>query len=147
MSNKDVAQMKGRIFGNLFYLANTLENLGNKIFTEITMKQWFLLVSIYSSEICNPTLSEVAKIMGYSRQNVKKIAVHLEKKGYIVFVKDQSDSRVLRISFTDKCIDYFKGREDREDAFIENLFDGLGNDEIESLLVALEKIKVNSKGL
>lgn len=64
------------IFGAIFFLSNRIQNVGDKVFNEITTKQWFLLISIIRSGVKNPTLTEVSKIIRYSRQNVKKLALH-----------------------------------------------------------------------
>lgn len=103
-------QKKAYIFGAIFFLSNRIQNEGDKVFNEITTKQWFLLISIIRSGVKNPTLTEISKIIGYSRQNVKKLSVHLEKAGLVELQKDINDSRVLRISLTDKCYNYFASR-------------------------------------
>lgn len=65
-------EKKAYIFGAIFFLSNRIQNEGDKVFSEITTKQWFLLISIIRSGVKSPTLTEVSKIIGYSRQNVKK---------------------------------------------------------------------------
>ena len=120
-----------------------MQNAGNKLFTEITMKQWFLLISIISSGVKNPTLTEVSEIIGYSRQNVKKIAVHLENAGFVALHKDIDDGRVLRIALTEKCKLYFENRKEKENEFIESLYAGITDDEIKSMFIGMKKIENN----
>lgn len=136
-------QEKAYIFGAIFFFANKMQNAGDKLFTEITMKQWFLLISIISSGAKNPTLTEVSEIIGYSRQNVKKIAVHLENAGFVALQKDIDDGRVLRITLTEKCNLYFEGRKEKENEFIESLYAGLTDDEIKSIFIGMKKIENN----
>jgi len=66
---------------------------------------------ITRSGVKNPTLTEVTKIIGYSRQIVKKLALHLEKACFVELQKDINDSRVLRVSLTNKCHHYFTSRQ------------------------------------
>lgn len=136
-------QEKGYIFGAIFFFANKMQNAGNKLFTEITMKQWLLLISIIRSGLENPTLTEVSEILGYSRQNVKKIAVHLEKAGLVELQKDIKDARVLRITLTEKCYLYFESRIGKEKEFIDNLYDGITDDEIEEMFLIMKKLENN----
>lgn len=134
---------KAYIFGSIFLFSNKLQNLGNKLFKEITMKQWLLLISIIQSGVHNPTLTEVANIMGYTRQNVKKLALHLEDKGFIKFQKDLKDSRVLRLVITEKCYEYFESRLNKEEEFMEKLYTGITNEEIANMFSGMKRLEKN----
>lgn len=146
MSN-NIDDKKGYIFGSIFALSNRLETAGNKLFKEITVKQWFMLASIHHSEKECPTLSEVSHIMGYSRQNVKKIALHLEKKGFILFKKDENDGRILRITQTELCSKYLKSREATENDFLNTLFSNLSSNEITLLCDLMRKLERGTNNL
>lgn len=133
---------KGYIFGAIFSLANRLQILGDKLDPKITIKQWLFIAVVMKTEVKDATISKLASLIGYSRQNVKKMAVILEKSGFIEFMKDDSDERILRLRVTPKCYEYFKFRENKEEEFIEKLFDGLSDDIINCLsqgLFSLEK--------
>lgn len=134
---------KAYIFGSIFLFSNKLQNSGDKLFKEISMKQWILLMAIIQSGIESPTLTQVSDIMGYSRQNVKKLALHLENKGLIQLTKDSSDSRVLRIVLTEKCFVYFQGREKKEEEFIRNLYEGFTEEEVNSMFLNMKKLEKN----
>lgn len=136
-------QKKAYIFGAIFFLDTRIQNAGDKLFTEITTKQWFLLISIIRSGVQNPTLTEVSKIIGYSRQNVKKLAVHLENAGLVELQKDTNDSRVLRIILTEKCFQYFESRKEKEDEFLENLYDGITDEEVDKMFSIMKKLEKN----
>ena len=49
-----------------------------------------------------PVLTTLAGAMGCSRQNVKKLAVNLEKVGYIKLEKSDADARALCVKMTAK---------------------------------------------
>ena len=65
-------QEKG-LFASLFILQNRLQTAGEKLQTEISMKQWLLLAM---AECCPEprTLTNIGELMGCSRQNIKKLA-------------------------------------------------------------------------
>lgn len=71
-----------------------------------------------------PTVSDVANLIGYSRQNAKRLAAALQKNGFVSITRDQSDARALRIALTTKCRDYFKKRDGREIESLEKMFSG-----------------------
>ena len=136
-------QKKAYIFGAIFFLDTIIQNAGDKFFTEITTKQWFLLLSIIRSGAESPTLTEVSRIIGYSTQNVKKLAVHLEKAGLVELQKDINDSRALRIALTKKCFKYLESRKEKENEFIEKLYDGITDEEINIMASTLKKLERN----
>ena len=134
---------KAHIFGSVFILANRLQVLGDKFDGNLTIKQWLLLVGILKNSGDSPTISEIASFIGNSRQNVKKMALILEKKGFLNLEKDSKDARILRISLTNKCQDYFKRRENRELGFFEKLYDGFDTVLIKGLDNGILKLEEN----
>lgn len=110
------------IFGNIFALANKLQILGDKLDKDISTKQWLLIAVISKCETPSPTLGEVADIIGSSRQNVKKMSVILQERGFVSLTKDIDDARMLRITLTSKCINYFQDRNEKELQFMSKLF-------------------------
>ncbi len=134
---------KAFIFGSIFTLSNKLQILGDKFDKNLTIKQWLLLAGIDKSESTSPTISEVAAIIGSSRQNAKKMISILEKRQFVEVRKDKDDARILRISLTEKCKDYFKEREKRELEFIEQLYDGFDSSLINNLCKGISKLEKN----
>lgn len=63
-----------------------------------------------------------AERTGTSRQNVKKMANILEKRGFLTIVKDKDDGRIQRLELTKYCIDYFEQRQESEEKYMEMLF-------------------------
>jgi len=131
------------IYGSVFILSNRLQILGDKFDENITIKQWLLLVGIFKSESAAPTISEVAGLIGNSRQNAKKMVLRLEKEGFVTLQKDECDARILRITLTKKCKDYFEQREGKEIEFLTQLFDGFDLGTIESFVYAISKLEKN----
>lgn len=121
------------IFGAMLTLTNRLQILGDKLDEKVSMKQWLLIAVILKCGIPAPTLSEVSQIIGCSRQNVKKMALILEKQGFVTLTKDDQDARIVRLHLTPKCAAYFEQRAEREDRFMASLFDSFDSDLTEGL--------------
>lgn len=136
-------EVKAYILGSIFTLSNRLQVLGDKFDENLTIKQWLLLVGIFKSESSSPTISEVAHIIGNSRQNVKKMALILDKEGFLELSKDKNDGRILRIGLTNHCLEYFKQREKRENEFIDQLFDEFDSNEVSAIKNAIIKLDKN----
>jgi DNA-binding MarR family transcriptional regulator len=134
---------KSFVFGSIFTLANRLQILGDKFDKNITIKQWLLLAGITTYTEYVPTLSEVAVLIGNSRQNVKKMALILEREGFLSFAKDSHDARILRLALTKKCTDYFIKREHTEQEFLDYLFRGLDPVLINGLYEGIIKLTGN----
>lgn len=138
----DELEKKAYIFASVFSLANKLQVIGDRFDSNITIKQWLFLVGV-SKFNDSPTVSEVAHFVGYSRQNAKRLAVTLEKRGFVFISKDKNDARALRIELTDQCRHYFSGRHEKELAFLVKIFDDFDSDLIEGFYKGLTKLSSN----
>jgi len=134
---------KAYIFGTIFTLSNKLQMLGDQMDPKLTVKQWMFLAGIVKSNNHSPTISEVAGLIGSSRQNVKKMAIILEKRGFISMSKDKRDARIVRLTLTECCNKYLKQREQKENAFIEAIFQNLGSQDLDLLARAIRKLDGN----
>lgn len=139
----DSAKEKAYIFGSIFTLANKLQVLGDKFDENLTIKQWLLLAGIHKSENEMPTISKIAELIGNSRQNVKKMVLILEKKGFVKIQKDSQDARAQRVSLTEECREYLLQRERRELEFLEQLFEDFKPTEINDLVNGISKLDKN----
>lgn len=118
---------KQYIFASIFILANRLQTACEKIQKDITMKQRLMLALISKTD-SKQNLSDIGKVMGCSRQNVKKLARPLQEKGYIEFVKGNNNS--LNIITTDKFEQYSKSMANRHSKSLELLFEEFSNEEL-----------------
>ncbi|OMF94460.1 MarR family transcriptional regulator [Paenibacillus sp. FSL R7-0273] len=105
-------------------LANRIQALGDKLDAQMTTKQWLLIAVILKSGSAAPTLSDLAAMTGSSRQNVKKMALLLEKQGLVELAKDAQDARIVRVRLTEACMVYLAGRSGKEEKFMAELFNG-----------------------
>lgn len=135
------------IFGALFILANRLQYLGDQFDDEITLKQWGLLAVLSTFEGNSASIGQVANFMGTSGQNVKKMALILERKGFLTLQVDEKDSRSIRLIVTQKAMEHAKGREVREEVFLQKLYQGMDKELLSAMCKGLRKIEENMKQL
>ena len=126
---RSLAQMEYRtfVFGSLFVTANLLETLLDRAFAGygITSKQWLLLITIQSLFQEAPTVSQVAAAMGSSHQNVKQVALNLERRGFLRLEKSEQDARVTRLVVTDACRAFAEETQQAGEAFMKEAFSGV----------------------
>nr|MBQ8245177.1 MarR family transcriptional regulator [Oscillospiraceae bacterium] len=125
------------IFCNIFILQNRLQTACEKIQTEISMKQWLMLALL---EQCPEpkTLTNVGKLMGCSRQNVRKLATALEKKGYLTVKEGPNHSACLEE--TGKVAAYSLEMDERRGRVLQLLFSEFTEEEIAQLYTLCRKL-------
>lgn len=95
---KDIRWIQNLLFAGIFIQENRLHTVYDR-YNDLTSKQW-LLMAVSKAFDTPPDLSTLGEAMGCSRQNVKKLALQLEQKGYITFVKSSTDARALCVKKT-----------------------------------------------
>ena len=130
---RSLAQMEDRtfVFGSLFVTANLLETLLDRAFASygITSKQWLLLITIQSLFQEAPTVSQVAAAMGSSHQNIKQVALNLERRGFLRLEKSEQDARVTRLVVTDACRAFAEETQQAGEAFMKEAFSGVSGED------------------
>jgi DNA-binding MarR family transcriptional regulator len=125
------------LFGSLFVFMQKLtryvdERLGH---FGITSRQWLLLAVLDSAFIGRaPTITEAAVIYGSSRQNVKQIALQLERRGWLRLEPDPADARVVRLVLTEKIAEFHDPTVQADQAsLVQAVFAGLDEHERRTL--------------
>lgn len=130
------------IFASLFLIQNRLQTACDKLDEEITMKQWLLMAMAGTSD--EPmSLTDLGRLMGCSRQNIKKLAESLERKGFLRFGSRQGDSRVLCVVLSDKVQKYTNRVDIMQQHVLELLFEGFTEEESLALYQEIMKLQVN----
>ncbi len=127
------------IFSTLFIVANKLQTLFDSRIPEISLKQFMLLAIVRQSEE-QLTFTQLGNLLGCSRQNIKKLADVLMKKGFITIQQSPHDARALCICPTEKVNDYFQNDFLKYQAELEYLFEIYTAKEIETLFTLLSKL-------
>jgi DNA-binding MarR family transcriptional regulator len=114
-----------RCFRLILYLGQRLRYLADRRLRGegLTSQQGFLLTVVRMRG--RPTLGEVAAAMSTTHQNVKQIAVALERKGMVRFVADEDDARVRRLAPTEAGERGWEDRNAGDFAAIADWFAGL----------------------
>lgn len=130
----------------------TLSRIWEKTFDQafaadgITVKQFFLMAALdRSPRPAPPTLGEAADDLLMSYQNVKKLALQLEERGFVQLIRDENDRRVLRIHTTEASRDYWASRSSNDEVAFKSLFRKLSEKRIEKTCKTLARLIKNAE--
>lgn len=127
------------IFSTLFIAGNKLQTLFDNHISEVSLKQ-FMLLSIIRQSKEPLTFTQLGNLLGCSRQNIKKLADVLMKKGFITIQQSPLDTRALCIYPTEKVNDYFQKEFSQYQEKLNYLFEVYTDDEVETLFILLSKL-------
>jgi DNA-binding MarR family transcriptional regulator len=74
-------------------------------------------------------LTSCGELLGCSRQNIKKLAVALEKKELITISRNKKDRRRTDLCLTEKGESYFQSVAKLHDEALHSIFEGYTDDE------------------
>jgi len=133
------------IFGSIFLLANKLQTMIDQEMSEfgITAKQWFLMVIIEEFFPEPPAVKKVAEFMGTSHQNVKQLALKLEKNGFLRLEKNKKDKRTVKLILTKKSALLGQSRSNENLRFFNELFSGMEQEELRVMSEGFRKLNKN----
>jgi MarR family transcriptional repressor of emrRAB len=137
-SNTKENQRKA-IFSTLFIAGNKLQTLFDHYIPEVSLKQ-FMLLSIVRQSKEELTFTQLGDILGCSRQNIKKLADVLMKKGFITIQQSPHDTRAMCICLTEKVENYFQSDFAIYQDELKYLFEVYTDKEIETLFILLSKL-------
>ena len=133
------------VFISVLVIANSMDTLLERELKEydITAKQWLLTAILANSFDNPPTIKEVAREIGSSHQNVKQLALKLEQKGLLIFIKDTKDARVTRLKLTDQIYEFSKLTQSKATMFTQALFKGNEKGDMSKARAVLQKMLSN----
>lgn len=131
------------LLGLLSAFENKYQASADRFFKEITWKQMFAIACVQLFKE-SPTISELAEVIGSSRQNVKQLLLKLEHKGFVEFLVDAADRRIQRIVVTKKCMEFFAKHEPEMDDIFNNLFLGVSDQQI---MITIETLLLLERNL
>jgi DNA-binding MarR family transcriptional regulator len=129
-----------RCFRLILYAGQRLRYLADRRLRDqgLTSQQGFLLTVVRMQG--RPTLGDAAAAMSTTHQNVKQIALALERKGMLRFVEDAADARIRRLAPTEAGERGWEDRNAGDFAAIARWFAGLSPDEQERLAGLLARL-------
>lgn len=134
------------IFNTLFIAGNKLQTLFDKHIPQLSLKQ-FMLLSIVRQAKEQMTFTQLGEMLGCSRQNIKKLAEALVKKGFVSIEQSPQDTRAMCIWPTEKTEDYFQNEFSRYQEELKYLFEMYTAEEIETLFRLLSKLYAGIENL
>lgn len=134
------------IFSTLFIAGNKLQTLFDQNIPKISLKQ-FMLLSIVRQSKEPLTLTQLGDLLGCSRQNIKKLADVLTKKGFTTMRQSPHDARSMCILPTEKANDYFANDFSKYQEELKYLFEVYTDEEIETLFLLLSKLYAGIENL
>jgi DNA-binding MarR family transcriptional regulator len=131
------------VYGMLFAVSNRIQTYGDNQFDGITIKQHFLMVVLELFGSQPPTLKELSDAVGCSYQNVKRMLTALEKNGYVIITGNDKDKRKLQVVITDKFHTLNRNYEKQTEEFINRLYKGISEEELQFTAGTLKKMETN----
>lgn len=135
-----------QILSTIFYISNKIQAEGDKLDERITVRQWMTLLTILHLPKGKVTYNQIANMMGYSKQNAKKLVTILQKNGFVTIEKSDIDNRAVDIQVTESCkaflCDYYK----RGNEYLNSIFKDFEEDELQILWKLLKKFATYDGG-
>ncbi len=138
------------LFGGVFALANKLQAVGDKMVEGLSTKQWFLTRTIMDmpSEP-PPTITQIAREMDTTRQNVTKMLEKMEKGSLITLGGNETDRRSRNVRITElglsRALEVAKNSQD----FLKMVFQGIDPTELDTagrVVIAMMKNLIEMQG-
>jgi DNA-binding MarR family transcriptional regulator len=134
----DEQEVAAQLFGSLFVLVQRMSRVADEELAalDLTSRQWLLLAVVTKAFPDGPpTLSQAAAVYGTSRQNVKQIAVQLQRQGWLTLRSDPADARSTRLVLTDKVARFADPAvQQGQAAALDQMFAGLDRHQRRALL-------------
>lgn len=127
------------IFNTLLIVGNKLQTIFDSRISEITLKQ-FMLLSLVRQSKEQLTFTQMGNLLGCSRQNIKKLADVLCKKGFITIQQSPRDTRAMCICPTEKVNSFFQNDFAKYQQELRYLFEVYTDEEIKTLFTLLMKL-------
>ena len=130
------------LLGLLSAFQNRFQAMADTQMKEISWKQFFLIICI---NMCkeNPSINELAEIVGSSHQNVKQLLIKLENKDFVEIYIDEMDKRKQRIRMTEYCKRFCEKNDIATVGIMEKMFAGITEEQLRITIETLILIDKN----
>ena len=130
------------LLGLLSAFQNRFQAMADTQMKEISWKQFFLIICI---NMCkeDPSINELAEIVGSSHQNVKQLLIKLENKDFVEIYIDEMDKRKQRIRMTEYCKRFCEKNDIATGGIMEKMFAGITEEQLRITIETLILIDKN----
>jgi DNA-binding MarR family transcriptional regulator len=129
-----------QIFATIFSLNNKIQENGNKLSTEMTLRQFMVILAIEHISPENCSYNRIAEKLGTSKQNVKQMVSGLGKKGFISIAANEEDRRAVKVSITRIGYEAAFGFAKASQGFIKHVADKFPEEDLQQLWSLLKKL-------
>lgn len=127
------------IFSTLFIVSNRLQTLFDSRIPELSLKQ-FMLLSIVRQTERPLTLTQLGDMLGCSRQNIRKLADALERKGFVALRQSPQDPRALCLFPTARATEFYEHDFSGYQEELKYLFEVYTDEQLQTLFELLSKL-------
>lgn len=128
------------IIGAISNLSNRFNRFSDALHSDITFKQWYLMMMISRMEDEPKNVRDIAEQAGTTRQNVKKMLASLEKNGYVTSKRSSTDGRALDIDLTKKAYKYLREEGAEAERKIDELFSPLSDNDLQAVVTVIQSL-------
>lgn len=128
-----------QILSTIFFISNKIQTKGDELDERLTVRQWMTLLSIIHLPENNVSYSQIANIMGCSKQNAKKLVSVLERKGMVMISKNKFDNRAVNIEIVENCRAFLQRYYEKGNEQLKQMFKDFDEEELKTLWSLLKK--------
>ena len=135
--------------GASYYLIGLINRFNNgfqaaadNIFEELSWKQIFFMncVALFKDE---PTIKDMADLLGCSYQNAKQILSKLERQGFANVFQAPSDKRKQRIMLTEKAKEFRRQYDQPSEQAMQSIFGNISEEELLTTISVFTRLNKN----
>lgn len=130
-----------QIYATIFTLTNKIQVNGDKIFEELTVRQFMTMLAILHLPEGEASLNRIAEKTGTTKQNINSMVNTLEKKGFVKIEPSQFDKRAINVTITESGELAMVSGSKKSIFFMADLFVGFSSKELELLWSLLKKMR------
>ncbi|ADK14811.1 MULTISPECIES: MarR family winged helix-turn-helix transcriptional regulator [Clostridium] len=140
MNNHNALFLMQQIYITIFSLTNKLQVKGDGYYEHLTSRQVMALVAILHLPENETTINNIARILGTTKQSMKRVLSIIENKGYIISVPSQLDKRAVNLKITRSGKQILKNCGENSIRFLADISQNLSIEEMEMLWALLKKL-------
>lgn len=134
------------VFAGVLLLANRMQATYDAVLQEVTLKQWLALAVVANLPQPVASTAVVARALGTSHQNVRKLLAALADKGLLDLAASPADARARQVSLTPAALALFQRQEARGERRLDDLFAGIPAADVDTCLQVLESMSRSLTG-
>ena len=140
LQEKNELFLMQQAYSVLTALTIKLDKQNKHDFKELSSRQYFVIVSILHLPRGKTSLTDIAKMLGTSKQSINKLLVGLKKKGYVNVKENEADKRRQSIDITDAGIKAMLTHAEQRIPLLKKFFSEFAEEDLSVLLRLLSKL-------